>query len=221
MLADIEIINDPYTLFLLKDSDLLQMQSLAAAPTATRIDLARLGEGVVESILNFPGDTEGGRHIARASYRETVTFDRERQHWRLGRSPVTVTSVTLDGAELDLGDVIIHGSTGVLRLASGPWASGTRLVVDYDGGWRTPAQIAGGAAADAPPLPPAIIRAAVRAAALAWSDYSREDLGVRSHREDQIDSGALEMTYAAPPVAGDSDAEIFRLLGPWRRLVIA
>jgi hypothetical protein len=221
MLADITIIDAPYTLFLLRDADLALMQSLASAPAETRTDLARLGEGVVESILNHPLDTEGRRFIARASYRETVTFDRDRQLWRLGRSPVTVTSVTLDGLDI-LDDTIVGAATGVIRPPNGGvWPCGARLAVEYDGGWRTPAQLADGAPADAPALPAAIIRAAVRAAALAWSDYKREDLGARSRREDQIDSGSLETTYAAPPIDGGADAEIFRLLSPWQRLVIA
>ncbi len=221
MLADIEITDDPYTSDSLTAADLTRAPALQGLGPDTLNQLARIGEGVVEAILNAPADIEGNRHIARASYRETVIFARDRQHYTLGRSPVNLTAVTLDGVDI-LDKVSLHPSTGLISSTGGVWPCGARAVFEYSGGWRTPAQVEQGAAVNyGPDLPAAIVQAAVRAAQIAYSSLAREDLGVRAMREADSDIGSLEYTYAQPPVEAGQDAEVFRLLAPWRRLVLA
>ena len=221
-LADVEIIADPYTSYILTETELKMASALKEVGAETLFQLARIGEGVVEAILNAPQDPYGNRHLARASYRETITFDRDRQHHTLGRAPVTLTSVTLDGMDLEFDELSLHPSTGLISPKSGVWPCGAKAVFEYAGGWRTPAQAAQGAAANyGPGMPAPIIQAAVRAAQIAYSSLSREDIGVRSSREADDDAGAIETVYAAPPAQAGQDAEIFRLLAPWRRLVLS
>lgn len=222
-LADIQIIDDPYTSYILDDAASLDASPILAAaslsPTA-RFDLARIGDGVVESILNFPADIDGHRFIARARYRETLTFERDLAIWRLGRAPVSIVSATLDGAAIDPGDLVVHGATGVIRPTSGWWPAGAGLSVDYDAGWLTPAQLAQGApAASGPALPAPIASAALRAAVMAFSSVVRDPL-VRSIEEETDDMGRIGETYARPPMEGGQDAALFGLLAPWRRLAI-
>lgn len=220
-LSEITVLDDSYTPHFIRSVDLELASAFATASEAALQHLARLGESVVESILNHPAASDGCRHIARASYRETVRFEKDRVHWRLARSPVTVTSVEVCGELLDLDEVLVYGSTGVIRRREGYWYEGSSLVVEYEGGWRTHAQIEAGVSGAGPMIPDAIVRAGVRAAQLALSGYERDDVGVRSLREEQQDSGSLETVYAAPPTEAGADAEIFRLLAPWRRLVLA
>lgn len=221
-LADVEITDDPYTTYMLTDTELKAAAALKGLGTETLFQLARIGEGVVEAILNAPQDVDGNRHLARASYRETITFDRDRQHYTLARPPVTLTAVTLDGMDLEFDELSLHPSTGLISPKSGIWPCGAKAVFEYAGGWRTPAQAAQGAAANyGPGMPSAIIQAAVRGAQIAYSSLSREDIGVRSSREADDDAGAIETVYAAPPAQAGQDAEIFRLLAPWRRLVLS
>ncbi|MEZ5894268.1 MAG: hypothetical protein R3C58_14135 [Parvularculaceae bacterium] len=221
-LADIKIIDDPYTTFILAAASLNLAPALAGLTAEARAHLARLADGVVESVLNFPADIEGHRFIARAQWRETLTFERDYASWRLGRAPVSIVAATLDGTPIDPAELIVQGASGTIRLAAGCWPAGAALSVDYDGGWLTPAQLAAGAPTDfGPILPQPIVSAAVRAAQLAWSGLAREDIGVRTTREEDSDSGTIETTFAAPPVESGQDADIFRLLAPWRRLELA
>lgn len=221
-LSDIELIDDPYTMFLITEQTLNLAPALAYLPAETRQHLARLADGVVESILSFPFCLDGFRNVARARWRETTPrLDRDFASWRLGRSPALIASATLDGAAIDPAELIVQGATGTVRLASGCFPAGSVLAVDFDAGWLTPAQAVGGAPADfGPGLPQPIIAAAVRAAQLAASGLDR-DPGLRSAREADGDAGELERTYAAPPLQGGEDADIFRLLAPWRRLALS
>lgn len=221
-LPDIEITDDPYTTLMLTRNDLQKAESLAGLGDTLLDDLARIGEGVAETILNNPQDVNGHRYIARATYRETVRFDRNVQHWRLGRAPATLTQLTLNGDPVSLDEVSVHAASGVVSCLGWFFAWGDRAVFEYDAGWRTPAQADDGAPENfGPAIPAGIIQAAVRAAQLAHSGLSREDVGARSVREVDDDAGAIETTYAAPPTQAGEDAEIFRLLAPWRRLVLS
>lgn len=219
-LADIEIIDDPYTMHLITEDSFVLAPPLAALEEDAKLHLARLAEGVVESILNWPEDVNGFRHIARARYRETVRLDRERAAWRLSRTPATIVSASLDGAALDLDDLRVQAATGVLRRADACWPSQGDLVVEYDAGWRTPAQdLAGAAPAFGPPLPAPIVQALIRAAFLAAGDLTR-DPRMTALRETDSDAGEVDARFASPPVEGGADADLFRMLAPFRRLLL-
>lgn len=215
---------DESTTFIIRPSDLEAVPALSFLGEPVRAELRDVAEGVVQSILNFPSDLSGHRYIARAEFRESLELERDMRVVRLGRSPATVVSVALDGENLPLDEVVERRAMGVIAWRAGFWPAHAELVVEYYGGWRTPAQVAGGVgdlAAEgetAPLLPAEIKHACLRAAQVAWSGYGRADVGARSWREVDSDVGEFNVTYAAPPTEGGVDAELFRLLAPWRRL---
>ena len=128
-LPDITIVNDPYTMYCLRAEDLNLASALNDVSPETKEQLVRIAEGVVASILNWPADVDGHRFIARASYREELTFSRDRRHWQLGRRPANVTSITLDDMLLEPEEVTIHKSTGVIYPSlGGVWPAGARAI---------------------------------------------------------------------------------------------
>ena len=220
LLAEIEMIDDPYETDLLTEDDLKKAPALYGADEGVLAELARIGQGVVEAILNLPADTEGNRHCARAAYRETVLFERDQPSYTLGRSPASLTAVALDGVNV-LDQVRFRSATGIVSLKNGVWPCGLEAVFEYEGGWRSPAQAANEAPADyGPDLPATIIQAAVRAAQIAFSSLSRADVALKSLTESVEDMGDFTTSFMPPPVEAGQDAEIFRLLAPWRRLML-
>ncbi|MEQ1930978.1 MAG: hypothetical protein ABL957_10685 [Parvularculaceae bacterium] len=219
--SDIYIIDDPWTTFLVGEEELASAPALVGVPGVSLYQLARLGESVVEALVNLPQDTHGHRYLARMTYREEFPIERDCARVDLGRSPATATSVELNGTTLDPAEYRLHAASGALTRIGGLWPARANLTVAYEGGWRTPEQIRQGAPADAPMMPASFTAAVIRAAALAWSDWRRSDPAVRMRREEDADAGAVEQAFAAPPLENGTDAELFRLLAPWRRLVLA
>lgn len=218
---------DESTSYILRLDDLATAPALAELPESAQRELRDLAEGVVQSILNFPADVEGHRYIARARWRECFLIERALRGIQLARSPATLLSVELDGESVPPADVVIHRARGVIELRRGFWPAGGELIAEYYGGWRTPMQIdqgvgdLAGEGETAPALPAEIKHACLRAAHVAWSSYARRDVGVRTWREADADVGEFGVTYAPPPTVGGVDAEVFRLLAPWRRLMVA
>jgi len=221
MMADIEMIDDPYTMFLIESATLDLAPPLVGLSSDQKFHLCRLAEGVVEGVINLPEATDSHRRIARARWRESVIFDRDRPTWRLGRPPVSIVSATLDGVAIDLGDLRVQAATGVIRLGQGCWHACERLTVDYDGGWLTPAQrLADAPDAFGPALPQPIIGALLRAAMLGAVGLAR-DPTLTGLRETDGDAGEIESRFARPPHEAGTDADIFGMLAPYRRLVLA
>lgn len=221
-LADIELLDDPYTLHLIEPPTLDLARPLADLTADQKYHLCRLAEGVVESVINLPEDIDTSqRRIARARWREQVTFQNNRPTWRLGRSPVSIVAVTLDGDPVPLDDLRVQRATGVIMPPLGGWCAGERLIVHYDAGWRTPAQAAAGAPVDfGPDLPQPIIGALIRAAVLGAVGLAR-DPTLTGLREVDGDAGEIESRFARPPLEAGTDADIFGMLAPYRRLVLA
>lgn len=221
-LADIKLIDDPYTLHLITPATLDLAPPLADLTADQKYHLCRLAEGVVESVINLPEDLETSqRRIARARWQETVTFECDRPSWRLGRAPVSIVAATLDGAPFDLDELRVQGATGVIRPVFGGWRAGERLVVDYDAGWLTPAQTACSAPPDfGPTLPQPIIGALLRAAMLGAAGLAR-DPAMTALREVDTDAGEIETRFGNRPLEAGTDADIFAMLAPWRRMVLA
>lgn len=216
MLSELVTLDSPYETRILDDADLAAAEIFAREPSSGKLLAARAGEALVEGVLNHPADTAGRRAVARATFRETVEFDTDRPSWRLARPLPTIVAATLDEAPIDPTMLKVHTASSMLRLDGRAWPRAGRLAVTYEAGWRTALQGAG----TGPALPADIKRACLRAAALALSDLTRLDPGVRSRREADADVGSIEETFAAPPATAGIDDEIARLLAPWRWVAV-
>lgn len=132
------------------------------------------------------------QHCGRALYRADAVAERVKGFGgvllRVARPPiVSITSIAVDGGALDAADYTIQDADrGVIFRAAGwPWTAvaragitsppvpgwedPTRIVVTYNGGWVTPAQVAALMFSSAPrTLPYQIEDACVRLVASRW-----------------------------------------------------
>lgn len=200
--ADISIVADPAEVADLVTIDTLKtIDALAALADADLEKLRQKAEAHVLRILNYPlaEDQPIARSVARNEYIDSYFKSRALHSLRLSRSPVQVTAVKVDEGgtfvTVDPNDYQVRGGAGLVFKCSGAFNAGVMVMVEYLGGWVTPAQLAATPALAGPRLPPDINSAVADIAQLLHARAARDNVLIRTEADTAEDLGALQTSW--------------------------